>query len=511
MNAASLSGALEARILASSGITDVNQQFGPSLNIIGANGLGVISAGNTITIEAAALSGLAASHNTLDAAYDQGGPGEGRRIYVNSGPVSLSGLQNNKTLEIIGDVDFLLNSNICSSGDLNFETNEIDGSGIKINGLYIITNIAGASGAVKSSGQFIDIQSPDDTILINSTGNIINLTAVGDGSGVGQINGLVASDFEFIGVSGIEITAIGPNRIEINGGALSGVAPDSSGIGLINGQDGPNIIFRGATGIDIAAATDVISVDAASLSGALETRILASSGITDINQQFGPSIDIIGAEGIGVSTVGNVITIEGASLSGLASNKNTLDEAYDEGGAGAGRGIIVDNGAVTLSGTQGNTSLDITGHINFNSDSDISVSNGELNFETDERQGSGVKINGLYGITNIAGASGIVTSSGQFVDIKSNDNTISVTPSGNTVLLSTSLRCLRRAVSPAAKNVTITHNLNTTHILVQAIDSNNFLVIPDTVRILANSVTVTFVENFGGSIHVIACPEFTEV
>jgi hypothetical protein len=45
------------------------------------------------------------------------------------------------------------------------------------------------------------------------------------------------------------------------------------------------------------------------------------------------------------------------------SSKNTLDEAYDEGGPGSGRQITVDSGAVQFQGTLGANSLEITGTV----------------------------------------------------------------------------------------------------------------------------------------------------
>ncbi len=55
---------------------------------------------------------------------------------------------------------------------------------------------------------------------------------------------------------------------------------------------------------------------------------------------------------------GQVLTTDGAgqvsfTTLSLTDTQNTLDEAYDEGGAGAGRTITADNGAVTIDGVDG--------------------------------------------------------------------------------------------------------------------------------------------------------------
>ena len=62
------------------------------------------------------------------------------------------------------------------------------------------------------------------------------------------------------------------------------------------------------------------------------------------------------------------LAVQTTNLSTLA-DKNTLDESYDQGGAGVGRTITADNGALTVAGSDG---LVVTG--NFNSGETISVS-----------------------------------------------------------------------------------------------------------------------------------------
>jgi hypothetical protein len=53
------------------------------------------------------------------------------------------------------------------------------------------------------------------------------------------------------------------------------------------------------------------------------------------------------------ANIGDVLAWNGTSWYSSNGNHNTLDKAYDEGGAGAGRAIIADAGAVEINGTDG--------------------------------------------------------------------------------------------------------------------------------------------------------------
>ncbi|WP_204344840.1 beta strand repeat-containing protein [Psychroserpens algicola] len=75
-----------------------------------------------------------------------------------------------------------------------------------------------------------------------------------------------------------------------------------------------------------------------------------SFGIGNANRYILPETDgtngqVMTTDGIGNVTFQDVI--------GDGDTQNTLDQAYDEGGAGVGKDIMADNGAVTINGTDG--------------------------------------------------------------------------------------------------------------------------------------------------------------
>ena len=79
------------------------------------------------------------------------------------------------------------------------------------------------------------------------------------------------------------------------------------------------------------------------------------SGLMNINDEYNmPLVD--GTAGQVMMTDGNDnVTFQNLPSFTDTNTQNTLDQAYDEGGAGAGRTINVDNGAVQISGNAGGT------------------------------------------------------------------------------------------------------------------------------------------------------------
>lgn len=73
------------------------------------------------------------------------------------------------------------------------------------------------------------------------------------------------------------------------------------------------------------------------------TVVRSVNGLTD-------TLTIVGEGSIAVSTNGDTIVVSGG---GVGGGSNTLDQAYDQGGAGAGRVIIADAGEVEVVATDG--------------------------------------------------------------------------------------------------------------------------------------------------------------
>jgi len=103
-----------------------------------------------------------------------------------------------------------------------------------------------------------------------------------------------------------------------------------------------------------------------------------------------------------LDAAGNIvqITIDGYINAGALSGGNTLDQAYDEGGAGAGRTITVDSGPVLLnvSGNDSGLSLQATGELDGNPIFDVGITS-----DTNSQVGSWFQLitDGYYEPKNI--------------------------------------------------------------------------------------------------------------
>ncbi len=107
---------------------------------------------------------------------------------------------------------------------------------------------------------------------------------------------------------------------------------------------------------------DVLNLNGTTLeislqSDAQATQILNSSTLQDGIGTDNQQIDVLNLNGtnLEISLQDDDIAAQTLNLSSLqdGNTQNTLDQAYDEGGAGAGRIINVDNGAVQITGNAG--------------------------------------------------------------------------------------------------------------------------------------------------------------
>lgn len=111
---------------------------------------------------------------------------------------------------------------------------------------------------------------------------------------------------------------LGVGGIVSVGGGTGGSGGSGSGIQSINSQTGPSVLINGVNGISTSAAGNVITLNAASLSG-----LIAPSGITEINGELGQAIQISGINGLVVTQPRqNLILLDVASISGTSSSNN---------------------------------------------------------------------------------------------------------------------------------------------------------------------------------------------
>jgi hypothetical protein len=122
-------------------------------------------------------------------------------------------------------------------------------------------------------------------------------------------------------------------------------------LGVAVGQD-PELTPR----IELTAAA--YSLNARSVADSAVTgRKIASGQVVRSLNSIKDEITLAAGENVTITHEGRVITIAAAGGNGAG---NTLDQAYDQGGAGAGREIIADAGAVNISGPDG---LTVSGHV----------------------------------------------------------------------------------------------------------------------------------------------------
>ncbi len=187
-----------------------------------------------------------------------------------------------------------------------------------IAGGAVVTTLNTLTDAVTlAAGSNINITPAGNTLTIAATagGDITGVTA-GTGLANGGTTGDVTLDIAAGGVGTTELAAAAVTTAKIAPGAV--------------------------TSAEIANAT-IVAGDVAA--GAV---VLTVNSLTD-------AVTLAAGTNMAIAPSGNTLTFNATDTNTDTDTQNTLDEAYDEGGAGAGRTITADNGAVDVAGVGGLT------------------------------------------------------------------------------------------------------------------------------------------------------------
>ena len=309
--------------------------------------------------------------NTLDESYDEGGAGAGRTITATDGAVTIAG------------EDGLLVTGTLGSGGTT-----PSGTGTKM--FFNPSKAAFRAGYVGGS------QWNDASVGSFSTAFGYNTIASGNSSlAVGSST--TASEVQTIAM-GTSTIASGKFSIAIGTGAATASGESSIALGYNTialsyretSLGSSNTIYTpNSTSTWDAADRLFVIGNGTNNSSRSNALTIYKSGLMNINDEYnmpltdGTSNQIMQTDGSGnlswVDTSTDDQNISGSGLSGTTltigieggtnetvdlsslAAKNTLDESYDEGGAGAGRTITATDGAVTIAGEDG---FLVTGTIN---------------------------------------------------------------------------------------------------------------------------------------------------
>jgi hypothetical protein len=278
---------------------------------------------SVITISATTGSG----GNTLDGAYDQGGPGLGRSITADAGAFEVNGYDG-----------------VLFTGEIDSGVVPVEGWGVRM--MWYPGKAALRAGRV-TGDYWNDVNIGENSVAFgaNAMARGASSVAAGQGSaswgnysvamgyGAEAFGGMSVSMGRNTYTSGGQSIAFGDEartfanhaialgqEIDVWGENSMGIAlSDQNGIDI--NQDNTMAILGGNVGIGTATPTTALEV---------ADTIFASSG--------------------GFKFPDGSVQTTAASGSGTG---NTLDQAYDQGGAGAGRTITADAGAFEVNGVDG--------------------------------------------------------------------------------------------------------------------------------------------------------------
>lgn len=248
------------------------------------------------------------TQNTLDQAYDEGGLGAGAIIDADVGPVQING---GGGFWVTGQhgvgVPYSVHADL-SAFFMNPRTSATR-SGFATNSVWTSGNIGNYSVAMGYAPLASGIASTGFGYLTEANGD--RSTAMG--------NGTIAASFAE--------TALGNFNTNYTPDNTSAFDPDDR-------------LFVVGNGTSDAARHNALTI--------------YKNGLLNINEAYNlPAADGTNGQVLATDGAGQTNFVDASTVFIDNDTQNTLDQAYNEGGAGAGKEIIANNGAVTINGTDG--------------------------------------------------------------------------------------------------------------------------------------------------------------
>lgn len=263
--------------------------------------------------------------NTLDASYNEGGSGAGRIIGADAGPVEIQVESDNYGLYVQKLISTAASADRGNIGSW-WESNADDQFGI----ISLLDPRGNSASAI--------------TAVVDSVGALMNgTTPLASGKEVHGVSSYVAGnpsdDVASVSI-GHNIDILSPSGGSAIGLYIASTAGLTAWDAAIHVAGGPVVLDGGPIRFGEQLSDPTAVANKAFL------YVKDDGGDTELFYR---------------DDSGNIvqITSDGALNPGSLPGGNTLDAAYDEGGAGAGRTIIVDSGAVTVNVAADNTGLTV--------------------------------------------------------------------------------------------------------------------------------------------------------